>query len=584
MFGLGGDGFRENRGVGSRLARFVTAPLRWGWKLLALPLAGLKYVRVGWGGREGRHLWQGLPALAAGLTVLFLWAAAAVRANGLPDRYRRAAEAAREAGDIDLALTLYDRLGRLDAGAGGTGFARGQLLSEAGRDAEAAALMRALTARRPPDPRAHVWLAERLLTGPGVTLRDDLAPVVAETPNAEGKTGDGPGDEPDGESPVGEGRPAGPYKPTPQQAVAAAQHLNAALRTGLNDDPRVHGRLAEILLLFGRRDDAVRHLKAQSAADPSRLLAYAELLGAVGQAADATNAYRRAAAHLTGEVEEAPADWPARRRLALALVRSEQAPRAREVLRRGLRGGSDPAGAAMLSELLVGEVRRLGLLESERALPLLREALGLTPTSRPALAELAKLAAGGDDAADAMLNEMMTSGDASGAVHLAAGLRASARGRSDAALFHYARAYELDPTLAFAANNLAFLLARREDDPQPGRALEIMDGLVDRFPEVANFRDTRGGILMILGRPGEAVKDLEQALAGGMAGNRGLHAALAEAYADLGQDALAEAHRVRVAAIDAGSVGAAGPAGGAGDDSPTVAPDDPAADDGTAAR
>ena len=173
--------------------------------------------------------------------------------------------------------------------------------------------------------------------------------------------------------------------------------------------------------------------------------------------------------------------------------------------------------------------------------------MALAPTSQPALAELASLAVGGDDSADALLDEMLTSGDAGGAVHLAAGLRASGRGDDAAALFHYARAYELDPDLAFAANNLAYLLARKDRGAQRDRALALADGLVERFPEVANFRDTRGGILMLMDRPGDAVKDLEAALAGGMAGNRDLHANLAVAYDALGQPSLAAAHRRRAA-------------------------------------
>ena len=490
---------------------------------------------------------QGLPALAVGLTVAFLWAAVAVRASALPDRYRLAAEEARDAGDVDLALTLYDRLARLSGGAGGTAFDRGQLLSRAGRDPEAGAVMRSLTARQPPEPRAHVWLAERLLTGPGVTLDGDLAPI----PPAEPAAPAGPEGGADEEAPER-------YKPTPEQAVVAARHLQSALGTGLNDDPRVHGRLAEILLLFGRRDDAVRHLKAQSAADPTRLLAYAELLAAVGREADSKNVFRRASTYLTETLAKNPADWDVRRRLALALVRSGSEATARDVLKRGLRGAPDRTGASMLSELLVKEVRRLGVLRSAEALPMLREALALTPTSQPALAELASLAAEGDAAADEALNDLLTSGDAGGAVNLAAGLRASARGDDEGAIDYYSRAYELDPTLAYAANNLAFLLARSEKDPQPERALAIADGLVKKFPEVPNFRDTRGGILMILGRPADAVKDLEFALDGGMAGNRGLHAALAKAYEELGQRSLADAHRRRLARIDAGD--AAGPA------------------------
>ena len=535
MLGFGGDGFRDHE-RGGPIRALLRAPLwllRGVWRVVSFPLAGLKLVRVGWGGRQGRHLVQGLPALAGLLVVAFLAAAVGVSRASLPERYRAAAVDAAADGDLDLALTLYERLARLDGGRGGTAFERAQLLSRAGRDAEATSMMQALTGRRPPEPRAHVWLAERLIGGPGVTLDDALRPVPPAGPAA---------------APGGDERPADAaagYRPEARQVAAAAGHLNAALRTGLADAPRVHGRLAEILLLFGRKDEAVEHLKAQSEGDPDRLLAYARLLDDLGRTVPAEAAYRQAAAHFGEVVRDDPADSLARRRLAVALLKSGSPAAAREALERGLRGTPDPVARRMLAELLTIEVRELGVLRADEALPKLRQALVLAPTYAPALAELAKMAAQGDPAADAALDDMLTGGEANGAVHLAAGLRASARGDDGAALFHFRRAYELDRSLVFAANNLAFLLARGAD-PQPEKALAVMDGVVAEFPDVANFRDTRGGILMLLGRTEEAVAELERALAGGMAGNRGLHLALAKGYEELGQPALAAAHRRRV--------------------------------------
>ena len=147
MFGR--DSYREGGSLGT-VRRLLGLPGRVLWAVFAAPLALIKYVRVSAAGREGRNLWQGLPALVAGLTVAFLAAAVAVRAPGLPEQYRQAAEDARAAGDAEMALTLYDRLARLERGGGGTAFDRGQLLAEMGEDEQATSVMRALTRRRPP--------------------------------------------------------------------------------------------------------------------------------------------------------------------------------------------------------------------------------------------------------------------------------------------------------------------------------------------------------------------------------------------------------------------------------------------------
>ena len=548
MFGLGGDGFRDaGRGGGvAGFLRLLAWPFRLVWAAVKLPLAAAGLFRVGWGGRQTRHLVQGLPALIGILCVVFLTAAAAVSRQSLPEQYRQAAEVAEAEGDVELALTLYDRLARLDGGKGGTAFGRGQLLSRAGRDAEAVALMRALTMNAPPEPRAHVWLAERLLNGPGVTLDEGLVPRMPAERNGaaapDGGVSDGlPGD----------GGDAGPYRPAEQDVEDAVRHLAAALRSGLARNPRVNRQLGGILSAMGYKPQAVQYVKVDAEANPERLLAYGNLLREVGRGQQAEAVFRQAAVYYQERALDDPGDVAAYRALAFAHVNGGSPASAVRALRAGMAGSAtpDPVLAAMLAELLARDAARLGAGRSGEAVEKLQEALKLAPRSKMALMKLAGLAAGGDAAADAALDDLLAGGSATGVVHLAAGLRAGGKGDDDGALFHFGRAFDLDPSLAEAANNFAYMLARGSK-PQPERALEIMNDLVARFPDVPTFRDTRGGILVILGRPEEAVVDLERALSGGMAGNRGLHLALAKAYEDLGRGNLAAAHRRRVAGAD----------------------------------
>ena len=83
------------------------------------------------------------------------------------------------------------------------------------------------------------------------------------------------------------------------------------------------------------------------------------------------------------------------------------------------------------------------------------------------------------------------------------------------------------------------------------RALGLANVAVEREPSNVNYRDTRGRILLSIGRWQEALADLEAVLTKAPATD-GLHAALAEVYEKLGVQALAEEHKRLAAASKPG--------------------------------
>lgn len=105
------------------------------------------------------------------------------------------------------------------------------------------------------------------------------------------------------------------------------------------------------------------------------------------------------------------------------------------------------------------------------------------------------------------------------------------KGNLAAAQDYLAHAYELAPTMPVVANNMALILALG-GRPDPVKALNIAQSLVEKYPDQPDFRDTRGQILVQLGRYEEAVKDLEYA-APKLKNPAATHLALAEAYGGL---------------------------------------------------
>jgi tetratricopeptide (TPR) repeat protein len=171
---------------------------------------------------------------------------------------------------------------------------------------------------------------------------------------------------------------------------------------------------------------------------------------------------------------------PANRRAAAALaelaLEPPVRPRAAEALGRIELGSLDRATAAFVAT-------RLGLALVEEG----RAAEATAPLERAA--ELAP-------------------GEAGPLLALAA-LRERA-GDLDGAIALYERALARDPGNAIAANDLAFALGREGHELE--RALALVAGALAREPGRAAFHDTRGFLLIALGRPREARAALEEAL------------------------------------------------------------------------
>ena len=109
-----------------------------------------------------------------------------------------------------------------------------------------------------------------------------------------------------------------------------------------------------------------------------------------------------------------------------------------------------------------------------------------------------------------------------------------------------ALAFKAAPQMPYVANNMAMLLTL-DTPPDLDQALAIIQSVLTNSPGNPGFRDTRGKILLKLGRYQEAITDLEFALPSLKSANS-THKALAEAYQALGLSLLAEEH-LRLAEI-----------------------------------
>jgi tetratricopeptide (TPR) repeat protein len=263
-------------------------------------------------------------------------------------------------------------------------------------------------------------------------------------------------------------------------------------------------------------------------------------------------------------LRENPADLKARLKLADCLMILKEYPLAINVCGQGISSTMPEGAVKTLSDRRIDHyVTWLHALEKDpHANPKLRftvleEALALAPTERRLLFRLlvyadSKSKEGAD--ARALLDRQLVSGSNLAFAHYVAGLFAcinqshaatesEREARRKEAEFHFQIAHQKMPADAAVSNNLAWIMAN-SNPPQLDQALELINATIKMMPSEAEFRHTRGVIMVKLERWREAIDDLEVALDHDRHPDRAnIHAALANAYDKLGNNKYAEFHR-----------------------------------------
>ena len=454
--------------------------------------------------RPYRRLWMSIPALvavAAGVgfcLVLAIWTSVATGA-----RYSAVASRALAARDFQTARIASQRL--LLSGAGTREQSLFQLAlakSGLGQAQEASALLNlAAPLDKPGYAPAHLLVARGLLAGTNQT----------------------------------------------GQAVKDAEsHLNHALTL----DPMLI-EAKELLgwLYFQKHEwnSANECLLAVVSARPSVALTLAALAKVRGDDDGMRHWAKSAAKYYREKVEKAKTESPPDR---LAWVRAvamqEDYAEAIRILEEGRKRSGSQVYASALAELYASSAEHLVRQEPRNLvsrLKLVQRGLECEPKNirlLKLLLALSHLEGPEANSAREALTKMLAEGGSSPMLHFILGSDAWDRGEKEEARKHFTLAFELAPDLPVVANNMALLLALGNPPDLP-QALAIAQLLVEKFPDQPHFRDTRGQVLVKLGRWDDAVKDLEYALPR-LNDKSATHTALAQVYENLGLRDLAAEH------------------------------------------
>jgi tetratricopeptide (TPR) repeat protein len=468
------------------------------------------------------HLLQGLPAVLAAIAVLAVAGVVVGRESSLRESYRIAAATAYQADRPEDAQLFYERLFRLDGGTAETRLFLGLTLEKLGHKEEATGLIYGVAnGDAGGDARANRWLAGQILSNPK-NLQDR------------------------------------------SQLNAAYKHLLKA-EEALPRDPDIKLNLATYHLALGETAKAIPKLEAAASTRPALHYDLSRLYATTGQAGAAQRANERAEKHFRRELEKAPDDRRARLLLATCVANAGRFEEAVKILAEGLSVDPDGPYGSAIAKIYVSAYDRHSIQpqpDYRAMINALREALRFDPKSADAAVRLATFGERGagqlgivaptvdptvEKTAREMLQALLASGEQPPAVHMALGLKAWRANDLSQAQWHFERAYELDPNLSGVANNLAWVMSHQPNGDLK-RALEVIDPIITKFPQVAHFRDTRGEIYLRMERWDEALQDLERALPE-MRNDPRIHESLATAYDGVKQPEIAEKHRQEAAKL-----------------------------------
>jgi tetratricopeptide (TPR) repeat protein len=457
--------------------------------------------------RNAWYLVRALPALvvlvAAAVLVLLI---ALYRPERRQDAYREAGRNALGAEDWATAALAYQRVVLSGDGSLEARF-RWAVAADRLHDTERVeALLETLApADRLGLPAAHLWRAKRLLAG----------------------TSDG------------------------ARLQAAEGHLRRVLAAEPNT-LEARAILGNVCLAGRRPVEALEHFLRALPGRPDLQLTVAGLYAQQGQPDRAIAHARLAQAHYRPLSEARPDEAMPRLRWAEATVVTGDPAAAVVILEAGLARKDEPVYRQALGQVYLAWSEAVAREKPDQLhirLQLLDQSLRHDVSNLTALARLLELARTEGEAgaqAKAVLNQLLAQGQSADTVHLLLGLQARGAGMTAEAREHFEQAYRLRPELAVAVNNLAWALAHAEPPDLP-RALKLIDSVLERSPQVARFRETRGQILARQGRWRDAITDLELALPH-MSNHAALHATLAQAYRQLGMPDPAREHEKLAAA------------------------------------
>ncbi|MCP4478805.1 MAG: tetratricopeptide repeat protein [Planctomycetaceae bacterium] len=317
--------------------------------------------------------------------------------------------------------------------------------------------------------------------------------------------------------------------------------------SGDQSSERIQATYAFYHVQMDNLDQAIPFLRNAAQKNPIHYLTMAQLLQTSGKNAARLDALRDAEREYRALLLKNATDHDARINLAAALSQLDREPEAQKVLEQGRLLKNDPVINRALADFCAMLYDQSDDFSAK--LKLIQQSLNYDINYLGAYQRLiqqfrletVQSAEKATQIEELLLTNIAT-GEATPLAHFAMSSLKSIAGDREAAQFHIERAFSLDPRFGVIANNLAWMLANDEENPDLQRAFELASDVLERFPEDARFRDTYATILLKQGDFEQALTQFELIL-GSNANQQAIHQKLAIIYRQLEKPDLAKAHQ-----------------------------------------
>jgi Flp pilus assembly protein TadD len=339
----------------------------------------------------------------------------------------------------------------------------------------------------------------------------------------------------------------------PQQLERLQWHLK---NIGTDGSVEVHKMWAAFYFAVGQPRPALERLVQAAERDPAMWFGLAGVATKMDDQQLQKTALSNAEKFYLAQLEKNPFATDQRDLLVRTLLAADRVDEAQAVIDQGLKLQDIPAIHRSAANVLLYRFDRIstnGDASFEERNRLLAAAFEHDPNYPEIYHRLVAMyqeldSADRRDALRENLEALIAEGNVTPFAHFSLGSFDWIDGDRESAIWHLEKAYQLDPDLLEVANNLAWVIAA-DEHADLDRAHDLASSVVRRAPDRARFRDTLATILMKQERWDEALIEYERLLPTAPNKPR-IHANLAQIYAELGKESLANLHRDRAAASD----------------------------------
>lgn len=320
------------------------------------------------------------------------------------------------------------------------------------------------------------------------------------------------------------------------------------------DDVNANRLLGEICFAKGEYAASVSYLRRILRENPGHNLMTAKAFVELGNSDMAVQHANEGLAYFTEQCSKHPRDITPRLQAAECHLVLGQFKEATDILIPGIVDGDSPELSRALAQTFALWSDAVGASENPDLVlqfELLASGVKADPNEPLLFERILKVLMSGDATAQSareFLLENVATGRATGLSHLLLGAYSHVSGELEAAQKHLQLAFDSMAQADIAANNLAWLLWQSSNEENRQRALALIDPVVSRNPDEVRYLDTRGHVLMSLGKYQAAIVDLERFITA-FPQNSATHGTLAKCYDEIGLPDVAEAHRRQVEAF-----------------------------------